>query len=142
MDSGGIWFFFLTDKTSYHKPQSGTKNGTTQIKRFVMMWIKWRVGWINPIDYNELRERGSLKWSRWEDFGLHPILGLQNQIISSKISRINPVPIKCIGTFYLKRWPKQVGNYDYFNIGLKRTEIFSQTICIDVIISYLPKTYA
>ena len=67
MDIGGIWFFFLTDKTSYHKPQSGTKNGTTQIKRFVMMWIKWRVGWKNPIDYNELRGKGSLKWSRWEE---------------------------------------------------------------------------
>jgi len=22
------------------------------------MRIKWRVGWKNPIDYNELRERG------------------------------------------------------------------------------------
>jgi len=39
----------------------GTKNGTTQTKRFVMMRIKWRMGWENPIDYNELREKGSLK---------------------------------------------------------------------------------
>ena len=35
-------------------------------------------------------------------------------------------------------WLNWVIFCDYFNIGLNRTEIFSQTICIDVIIFYLP----
>ena len=35
-------------------------------------------------------------------------------------------------------WLNWVTFCDYFNIGLNRTEIFSQTICIDVIIFYLP----
>ena len=32
-----------------------------------MMWIKWRVGWKNPIDYNDLQKRGSLLWSGWRE---------------------------------------------------------------------------
>ena len=66
------------------------------------------------------------------DFGLHPTLGLQKQIISSKLSWINPFPIKCIGTFYLKSWPKSVRNCDYSNMVLNRSESFFQTVCTEM----------
>jgi len=59
-----------------------------------MMWIKWRVGWKNPIDYNELRERGSLKWSRWEDLNLWVYLNLYNWIIFNDYKWL-----------YLGNWP-------------------------------------
>ena len=49
-----------------------------------MMWIKWRVGWKNPIDYNDLQKRGSLLWSWWRDLNPHSTL---NPIL--KLSFVN-----------------------------------------------------